>query len=136
MKTTKNKIKDKTELYRLIVESLFPQELVQNFDLVHVEVKDNTIDTFFDEKRICPEDYQPDELTPNGYTEPSVIQDFPIQGKNVTLHVRRCRWTRKSDKKNIVKSWNLTAKGTHYSVAFAAFLKGMLGYAPSDGQIA
>jgi hypothetical protein len=31
-------------------------------------------------------------LRPNGFTEETVISDFPVRDKKLTLHIRRRRW--------------------------------------------
>lgn len=51
------------------------------------------------------------------------IQDFPLRGKYVYLHIKRRRWTNKTKEENIKRDWNLVAKGTRMTQEFAAFLK-------------
>ena len=51
------------------------------------------------------------------------MQDFPIRGKNVFLHIIRRRWVEQNFKKVIIRDWQLVAKGTRNPREFAAFLK-------------
>ena len=74
-------------------------------------------------------------ISPNGFTEPRVFNDFPQREYKVALHVRRRRWLTPEGKSHIFESLPLVADGTSYSVEFAAFLKEMVGYLPSDGPM-
>ena len=51
------------------------------------------------------------------------IQDFPLRGKYVYLHIKRRRWTNKTTGEIIKRDWQLVAKGTSMTQEFAAFLK-------------
>ena len=75
-------------------------------------------------------------LRPNGFTEPILINDFPIRDRKVVLHVRRRRGLDTSGHNVVLNVYDLTTKGTRYSEEFAAFLKERLGYLPSDGTFA
>jgi len=77
--------------YRVLAECLLPREVAENFELIDVIITEDSIDAYLDERNIIPEGYTPSELVPNGYTETQCIRDFPIQGKKMTLHVRRRR---------------------------------------------
>jgi hypothetical protein len=49
------------------------------------------------------------------------IQDFPLRGKFVYLHIKRRRWTNKTTGEIIKRDWLLVAKGTRMTQEFAAF---------------
>ncbi|WP_439951256.1 ISAon1 family transposase N-terminal region protein [Formosa haliotis] len=51
------------------------------------------------------------------------MQDFPIRGKNVFLHITRRRWINQDTNKVVTRDWKLVAKGTRMTSEFAAFLK-------------
>ena len=71
-------------------------------------------------------------LTPNGFTEATEVADFPIRDRKVMLHIRRRRWKDESGHNVILNIYPITAEGTRYSLEFAAFLKGSVGYDPGD----
>lgn len=79
-------------------------------------------------------DQMPD-IRPNGFTEETVISDFPVRDKKLTLHIRRRRWLTPEGKSVILNMYPLVADGTRYSAEFAAFLKGGIGYDPGDGTL-
>ena len=62
-------------------------------------------------------------LKPNGFTEPSLFNDFPKHEHKGLLHVRRRRWLDRNLRNVILESLHLVAEGTNYSVEFANFLK-------------
>ncbi len=90
-----------------------------------VEKKDciykSTLHIYLDEK-----DNRTNEhllLKPNGFTEPTVIKDFPVRNRNLILHVRRRRYLDENGKNVILNLYPTTAEGTRYSEEFAVFLK-------------
>lgn len=63
-------------------------------------------------------------LIPNGFTETTVIHDYPVRNRKLVLHVRRRRYL-DADKRNIILcTFPLAAEGTRLSVEFGVFFKG------------
>jgi transposase len=62
-------------------------------------------------------------LRPNGFTEPTIVADFPSRDRRMELHIRRRRWLTPEGKSVILNIYPLVAAGTRYSVEFAEFLK-------------
>jgi hypothetical protein len=59
-----------------------------------------------------------------GFTSERVIQDFPLRGKAVYLHVRRRKWRDSSNGDIFTYSYDdLTAEGSKLSPEFVSFLK-------------
>ena len=114
---------------------MLPEEIETSFDLVDVELSGAELHLYLEEKSIEPEGYVSGSLSPNGFYESSVIQDFPIRDKRVKLYVKRRRWVEKDTGKSVSKNWELVAQGTRHSKEFAAFLKGMLGEIPDYGPL-
>ena len=92
-----------------------------------------TLHMYLDERDNRTEDMQ--DLRPNGFTEETVISDFPVRDKKLTLHIRRRRWLTPEGKSVILNMYPLVADGTRYSAEFAAFLKEGIGYDPGDGTL-
>lgn len=74
-------------------------------------------------------------LTPNGFTEPTVVEDFPVRDRKFVLHIRRRRWKDEQGRNIILGTYPLAAEGTRISPEFAAFLKETNGYSPSDCEV-
>lgn len=62
-------------------------------------------------------------LRPNGFTEETVIDDFPVRNRKFILHVRRRRWLDDDGHSIVLNVYQLTANGTRLSEDFASFLK-------------
>lgn len=62
-------------------------------------------------------------LTPNGFTEPTVVEDFSVRDRKFVLHIRRRRWKDEQGRNIILSTYPLVAEGTRISPEFAAFLK-------------
>ena len=113
-----------------LIKLFLPSEVFDYFEIMNVTVENRTVHVYLDELDIKPVEYATDKLTSKGFTEASVIQDFPLRDKAVYLHVRRRRWFNESSQKVVSRNWDLVAKGTRYTKDFATFLKGLLGYLP------
>ena len=74
-------------------------------------------------------------LKPNGFTEPTVIKDYPIRNRKVLLHVRRRRYLDADGRNIILNQYPLTADGTKVSVEFGLFFKDSDGYSSIDGSV-
>ena len=126
--------KDTTQLefYKHFISFFLPEGLLDFFDLVWVEsqsldsresqkdiVYTGELLIHLDERDNRTEDMQ--ELRPNGFTEPTILTDFPIRERRVELHIRRRRWLTPDGKNVILNMYPLVASGTRYSAEFAAF---------------
>jgi hypothetical protein len=117
--------KEKLENYLEIIKLILPVFLVEHFDLTRT-VQENdkeTLHLYFDEKNIVPEEHAGKNLISKGFHDEITIQDFPLRGNHVFLHIKRRRWTNKVDKSIVQRNWNLVAKGSRMTEEFAAFLK-------------
>lgn len=126
-----------------------PQGILDLFSLVKVEEKESQLSESEQDTRVLTDmiwsdidihltleenDNRTEEQkklwTPNGYTEPTVVQDFPIRDRRVFLHIKRRRWLDENGKNRLVNlDYPIVAKGIKLSPQFAAFLK------DADGQI-
>ena len=113
MKKSKEKIEDPLKL-------LLPNAIYDYFELVNTEMSGIEINLFLDEKHNPP---QSTGYESKGFTERSVIQDFPLRGKPIFLHIRRRKWLEKSTGKVLSNNYDLTHLGTQITAEFADFLK-------------
>ena len=97
--------------------------LVEHFDLVKSDNKSETLHLYFEEKNNIPAEHSSRHLVSKGFHEQVTIQDFPLRGRFVYLHVKRRRWTDKQTAEVVQRDWNLVSKGTRMTEEFAAFLK-------------
>ena len=114
--------------FEFLASFILPNGILDWFDFVKaneepVEKKDciykSTLHIYLDEK-----DNRTNEhllLKPNGFTEPTVIKDYPIRNRKVLLHVRRRRYKDSDDRNIILNRYPLTADGTKVSVEFGLF---------------
>lgn len=113
------------ENYLEIIKLILPPFLVDHFDLMRTiqESEKETLHLYFEEKNSTPEEHASKQLISKGFHDEITIQDFPLRGKHVYLHIKRRRWTNKVDNLIIQRNWNLVAKGSRMTEEFAAFLK-------------
>jgi hypothetical protein len=101
---------------------LLPEVLVTYFDLTKHEIKDEEIHFYFMELNEIPKEFVGSKLHSKGFFPEATVQDFPIRGKNVFLHITHRRWLNESTGKAVTRDWKLVAKGTRITSEFAAFL--------------
>ena len=102
---------------------LLPEVIVKHFDLIKYYIKGEELHFYFTESSAVPGEFKDDNLHSKGFFPEATVQDFPIRGKNVFLHITRRRWLNKSTGEVVTRDWQLVAKGTRITSDFAAFLK-------------
>ena len=131
------------QAYVFMSSFLLPEGMLDYFDVVRIEeeplpqekiYRGGILHIYLDELDNRSKEQQ--ALIPNGFTEPTIINDFPIRDRKVVLHIRRHRWLDTDGHNIVLNVYNLATKGTRYSEEFAAFLKERLGYLPSDSTFA
>ena len=122
----KNVLDSNLEVLRLV----FPEVLLDHFDLrgSKSDKKSGLVDIYFEERNLPPKEFSDVELISKGFYEEITIQDFPLRGKKVYLHVKRRRWTEKNTKQIVKRNWELVAQGTRLTDEFADFLKVLSQY--------
>jgi len=113
--------------YGALIQLFLPKEIFDYFTLRKLDVTENKIHAYLDEKNNVPEGYEEEKLISKGFHSSITIQDFPIRDKPMFLHVRRRRWQVESTGKVVSRDWDTVAKGTRLTKDFATFLKGILG---------
>ncbi|MEP1490202.1 MAG: transposase [Algibacter sp.] len=102
---------------------LLPEVLVNYFELTKHEMKGEEIHFYFTELNLVPDGFKNDKRHSKGFFPEAIVQDFPIRGKNVYLHITRLRWFNQTTMKVVTRDWGLVAKGTRITSEFATFLK-------------
>ena len=111
--------------YETLVRLLLPQGILDFFELTNVTQTDIGLQLYLEEKNIVPSEYQEQKLESKGFLPEIMVQDFPIRGQKVNLHIKRRRWEVKDTGETITRDWKLVSKGARITTEFAVFLKGI-----------
>jgi transposase len=106
-----------------LLKLVLPEILVDHFNIVSSKQEGETLHLYFEEQNKPPVEYSSRSLISKGFHDEITIQDFPLRGKHVYLHIKRRRWTDKQSKSIVQRNWNLVAKGSRITDEFATFLK-------------
>lgn len=102
-----------------------PQCLDELFEIVRFERTEQEYNIWLDEKKErSEEDRRNPDIVARGHTDYVVIQDYPLRGRPVYLHMRKNKWWNKAT--NEIFSYNLelpNEDGTRLSAEFVSFLK-------------
>ncbi len=91
-----------------LLRAIFPDVLVDNFDVVNFEKTDVRFDIWLDEKKFqMREDKRNSDVISHGFVPYHCIQDFPIRGCATYLHVRKSKWLDKSTGDVFSYDWDL-----------------------------
>ncbi|UKJ06558.1 transposase [Solitalea lacus] len=116
------------ESYKALIPLILPESIEEYFELTEVEKKDAAIHIYLKEVNKTPEEHAANKLHSKGFFEPITLQDFPIRGFQVYLHITRRRWMNEDTGKVVYRNWDLVAQGTRITKGFAAFLKAFSRY--------
>lgn len=104
---------------------ILPESICEYFELTKLNKDDQleVMDLYLQEINRIPQEYSHNKLTSKGFFEEVTIQDFPLRGYKVFLHVKRRRWLNEDTGQVVFRNWDVIAKGTRITKDFAAFLK-------------
>ena len=72
-----------------LLDLILPGDVLAFFEVVKESTTSDQIDIYLDEKNIPPREYGGQGVLSKGFTGTTRIQDFPLRGRSVYLHVRR-----------------------------------------------
>lgn len=105
-----------------LLRVIFPEVLMEYFEISGWHDDSVRIEVRLDEKHLERSDYKSETVISHGFTDEKVIQDLPLRGKPVYLHVRRRRWYDKATGETFSYTYDdLTAEGTKLTAEFVAF---------------
>lgn len=114
------------ESNKLLVNLLFPEGILDYFEVTHIQQYEKEISIYLEELNIIPEQYKSNKLLSKGFLPETRIQDFPVRGRAVYLYVKRRRWINTDTGEIVTRNWDLVREGTRMTSEFASFLKAIL----------
>lgn len=110
---------------KTLLETLFPGVIVENFDIVSIQhyPKEEEIHIHLDEKKSIPVEFSSRRVVFNGFTSAKKIQDYPIRGNAVYLHVRRRKWLDTETNEILTKTYSIAFEGTQLTKGVCVFFK-------------
>jgi transposase len=117
--------------FNVLLDLIIPEGVSEYFALINHTKDGTSIHIYLEEKNLIPEEYSSNKLQSKGFFNEITLQDFPIRGQDVFLHVKRRRWLNLDTNQVVYRNWELVAKGTRITTDFAAFLK-EIGRYPSS----
>lgn len=113
-----------------LLSVILPKDLLLYFDIVKFQelgdtlIKKDSLHIYLEEKNILPKDYSSSDYQSKGFSSSKQVQDFPIRGKAVYLHIKTRRWRDKKTKsKQIRNDYSFITEGSKLTVELSDFLK-------------
>ncbi len=139
-----DKVASQIKVYEHLLSYFLPAGILDFFEVTWVDERSlssreskqgvlytSILQIHLDERDNRPEGME--DFRPNGFTEPTIVNDFPVRDRKMELHIRRRRWQTPDGHNLVLNVYQLAVTGTRYSAEFAAFLKDTLGYDPDYG---
>mgnify|MGYP001001498693 len=74
-----------------LLKFMLPDFLIENFEIVSATNSEENLHMYFEEKAKPPKEFDAVEFVSKGFLDEIIIQDFPLRGKFVYLHIKRRR---------------------------------------------
>lgn len=85
-----------------------PAGLEELFEMVRFERTNQSYDIWLDEKKkLSDDDFRNPNIVARGYTDYVTVQDYPLRGRPVYLHMRKNKWWDKKGPSRIHGAWIL-----------------------------
>ena len=78
--------------YSELIKLLLPEIVVNYFKLTSYKKADEILYFHFKEIYSIPKEYRQNKLSSKRFFEEITVQDFPIRGHQIYLHITRRRW--------------------------------------------
>ncbi len=75
-----------------LLKLLLPEIIVDYFELTSYEKGNEILHLYLREINSIPKEYRNSKLSSKGFFEEITVQDFPIRGHQIYLHITRRRW--------------------------------------------
>lgn len=122
------KILEMDDSFRELLKVLLPALIFEYFELTKMDKQAEVLHLYMEEQNKPLREFSSDKLQSKGFFDEITVQDFPIRGHQVFLHIKRRRWMNEASGKVVYRDWDLVAKGTRLTSEFASFLKEISRY--------
>ncbi|WP_435136791.1 ISAon1 family transposase N-terminal region protein [Formosa sp. A9] len=75
--------------YINLLKVFLPEPLITHFDIAKHEINKDILHLYFEEKHDIPKEFSSEIIISHGFHKAITVQDFPVRGKNVYLHIKR-----------------------------------------------
>lgn len=119
------------ESLHILLDLVLPEGVKTYFELKSHQSDEDNLHLYLEEENKIPDEFVGHKLESKGFYNEVSLQDFPIRGRKVFLHIKRRRWLNHTTGNVVARDWSVVANGTRITKDFAAFLK-EIGRYPSS----
>lgn len=116
-----------------VLSLLLPEGILEWFEVTRIEEEANdkakddlekhlypkVLHVYLDE--ILTEEASEKGLRPNGYTEVTTVNDYPVRNRKLMLHVRRRRYQDRTGKNVLLNRYKVSEDGTRMTAEYGIF---------------
>lgn len=75
-----------------LLKLLLPEIIIDYFELTSYKKGEEILHLYLKEINLIPKEHRAHKLSSKGFFDQMTVQDFPIRGHQVYLHITRRRW--------------------------------------------
>jgi hypothetical protein len=109
--------------YSELIKLLLPEIIVEYFELTSYKKGDEILHLYLKDVNSIPKEYRLSRLSSKGFFDEITVQDFPIRGHQVYMHITRRRWLNEDTGQVVYRDCNLVAYAARITQDFGSFLK-------------
>ena len=109
--------------YSELIKLLLPEIIVEYFELTSYKKGDEILQLYLKEVNSIPKEYRQSKLSSKGFFDQITVQDFPIRGHQVYMHITRRGWLNEDTGQVVYRDCNLVADAARITRDFGSFLK-------------
>jgi len=98
--------------YDSLIRLLLPDFILDFFEMKGVRKEDDIFHFDLEEVNVLTQIDGDGKLQSKGFFPTITVQDFPIRGHKVFLHIKHRRWLNTSTGKVAYRDWSIVAEGT------------------------
>ena len=95
--------------FRELLKIVLPPIIFEYFELTKMDKQAEVLHLYMEEQNKQPREFSSDILQSKGFFD-EIVQDFPILGHQVFLHIKRRGWMNEASGKVVYRDWDLVQK--------------------------
>jgi len=92
-----------------LAKYLLPEGILDYFKIVDDTIENDRVHFYLEEKNVLPDEYQSEIGQSKGFSPEIIVEDFPLRGKTVLLHIKPRRWTLVASRKIVKRDWKFAS---------------------------
>jgi len=91
------------EPLNVLLDMVLPEGVKTYFELKSHQLDPDNLHLYLEELNSIPEEFNGQKLESKGFYNEVTLQDFPLRGRNLYLHIKRLKWLNHTTRKAVFR---------------------------------